>query len=264
MVSSTSAAFDMTLNASASSNYTLTVMTVVAVLLVPVVLVYQAWTYWVFRQRVSAEDFGDGARRPLDLLDKVEDGRRSRWRAASQQDPEARSRARETQRRLTRTSRRGAGAPGRRPSALGLLATALIVAQATLLAHVIAGAFLGGASLAELAPQLIWLAAISVARGLVDAGFEATRADRRRAGDGRAALAAGPPPAAGPARGAAGASAPASWPTAAVQGVDALEAYFARYLPQVVLAALAPLVHPRLDAARATGRRRRSSPSRRR
>ncbi|MGE5408957.1 MAG: cytochrome d ubiquinol oxidase subunit II [Syntrophothermus sp.] len=69
MVSSTSSAFDMTLNQSASSSYTLTVMTVVAVLLVPVVLAYQIWTYWVFRQRVSAEDFGE-VRGPLDLLDK--------------------------------------------------------------------------------------------------------------------------------------------------------------------------------------------------
>jgi cytochrome d ubiquinol oxidase subunit II len=53
MVSSTSAAFDMTLSQSASSTYTLTVMTVVAGLLVPVVLAYQAWTYWVFRKRIS-------------------------------------------------------------------------------------------------------------------------------------------------------------------------------------------------------------------
>ncbi len=72
MVSSTSAAFDMTLNASSSSSYTLTVMTVVAGLLVPVVLVYQAWTYWVFRRRVSAEDFGD-VHSPLDLLAKGKD-----------------------------------------------------------------------------------------------------------------------------------------------------------------------------------------------
>ncbi len=55
MVSSTDPAFDMTLAQSASSDYTLTVMTVVAVLLVPVVLLYQGWTYWVFRHRVSAE-----------------------------------------------------------------------------------------------------------------------------------------------------------------------------------------------------------------
>jgi cytochrome d ubiquinol oxidase subunit II len=73
MISSTSAAFDMTLNASSSSSYTLTVMTVVAGLLVPVVLLYQAWTYWVFRQRVSAEDFGD-VHSPLDLLSGGGDG----------------------------------------------------------------------------------------------------------------------------------------------------------------------------------------------
>jgi cytochrome d ubiquinol oxidase subunit II len=70
MVSSTDAAFSMTLNESASSQYTLIVMTVVAVLLVPVVLAYQAWTYWVFRRRISAEDFGD-VRSPLDLIDKA-------------------------------------------------------------------------------------------------------------------------------------------------------------------------------------------------
>jgi cytochrome d ubiquinol oxidase subunit II len=69
MVSSTSPAFDMTLSFSSSSDYTLTVMTVVAALLVPVVLVYQAWTYWVFRRRLSAEDFGD-VKTPMDLLDQ--------------------------------------------------------------------------------------------------------------------------------------------------------------------------------------------------
>ncbi|HVV91050.1 MAG TPA: cytochrome d ubiquinol oxidase subunit II [Solirubrobacterales bacterium] len=72
MVSSTSSAFDMTLNASSSSSYTLTVMTVVAALLVPGVLVYQAWTYWVFRRRVSAEDFGE-VKNPLDLLAERKD-----------------------------------------------------------------------------------------------------------------------------------------------------------------------------------------------
>jgi len=38
----------MSLNMASSTNYTLTVMTVVAGLLVPVVLLYQGWTYWVF------------------------------------------------------------------------------------------------------------------------------------------------------------------------------------------------------------------------
>jgi len=41
-----------TSNASAT-HYTLTIMTVVAVIFTPVVLAYQAWTYWVFRKRIS-------------------------------------------------------------------------------------------------------------------------------------------------------------------------------------------------------------------
>ena len=69
MISSVDSAFDMSLNVASSTNYTLTVMTVVAVLLVPVVLLYQAWTYWVFRHRISAEGFGD-VTSPFDLFDK--------------------------------------------------------------------------------------------------------------------------------------------------------------------------------------------------
>jgi cytochrome bd ubiquinol oxidase subunit II len=41
-----------TTNASAT-HYTLTIMTVVAVIFTPVVLAYQAWTYWVFRKRIA-------------------------------------------------------------------------------------------------------------------------------------------------------------------------------------------------------------------
>jgi len=41
-----------TTNASATA-YTLKVMTIVAVIFTPVVLAYQAWTYWVFRRRIS-------------------------------------------------------------------------------------------------------------------------------------------------------------------------------------------------------------------
>jgi cytochrome d ubiquinol oxidase subunit II len=43
-----------TTNAS-STHYTLTVMTVVAVTVTPFVLAYQAWTYWVFRRRISVQ-----------------------------------------------------------------------------------------------------------------------------------------------------------------------------------------------------------------
>jgi len=53
MVSSTSDTYDMTVAGTASGHYALTVMTVVAVVLVPVVLAYQIWTYVVFRRRVT-------------------------------------------------------------------------------------------------------------------------------------------------------------------------------------------------------------------
>ena len=54
MVSSTDAANNLTVAGTASGSYTLGVMTVVAVVLFPIVLLYQAWNYWVFRKRVSA------------------------------------------------------------------------------------------------------------------------------------------------------------------------------------------------------------------
>ena len=48
-------AFDVTVATASVSDYTLTVMTWAAGVGLPVVLVYQAWTYWVFRKRLSAE-----------------------------------------------------------------------------------------------------------------------------------------------------------------------------------------------------------------
>jgi len=59
---------DLSLAAAASGQYTLKVMTVVAVIFTPLVLMYQAWTYWVFRRRVGAEDFRPGEESPLDAL----------------------------------------------------------------------------------------------------------------------------------------------------------------------------------------------------
>lgn len=56
MVSSTNTAYNLTVKNTASSPYTLKVMTVVAILLLPVVLVYQGWTYHVFRKRVGPSD----------------------------------------------------------------------------------------------------------------------------------------------------------------------------------------------------------------
>ena len=43
----------LTAAAAASSPYTLKVMTIVAVVMAPVVIAYQAWTYWVFRKRIG-------------------------------------------------------------------------------------------------------------------------------------------------------------------------------------------------------------------
>lgn len=47
-------AFDLTVANASSSGYTLGLMSVVAAVSLPLVIVYQAWTYWVFRRRVSA------------------------------------------------------------------------------------------------------------------------------------------------------------------------------------------------------------------
>jgi len=54
MPSSTNPAYSLTVTNASSTDYTLTIMTVVAVIFVPIVLVYQGWTYWVFRKRVMA------------------------------------------------------------------------------------------------------------------------------------------------------------------------------------------------------------------
>jgi cytochrome bd ubiquinol oxidase subunit II len=53
MVSSLNPEWSLTIYNTSSSPYTLQVMTIVAAIFVPIVLVYQGWTYWVFRKRVS-------------------------------------------------------------------------------------------------------------------------------------------------------------------------------------------------------------------
>jgi len=55
MPASNDPANSLTIYNASSSHYTLVVMTWVAVALVPVVLIYQGWTYWVFRKRISTE-----------------------------------------------------------------------------------------------------------------------------------------------------------------------------------------------------------------
>jgi len=56
MVSSINPAWSLTITNAASSSYTLSIMTMAALALVPLVLVYQGWVYWIFRKRVNAKN----------------------------------------------------------------------------------------------------------------------------------------------------------------------------------------------------------------
>jgi cytochrome d ubiquinol oxidase subunit II len=55
MVSSLNPDWSLTIYNASSSGYTLMVMTIVALIFVPIVLLYQGWSYWVFRKRISTE-----------------------------------------------------------------------------------------------------------------------------------------------------------------------------------------------------------------
>ena len=56
MVSSNDFSNSLTVDDASSAHYTLKVMTVVALIVTPVVLLYQAWTYHVFRARIGGEE----------------------------------------------------------------------------------------------------------------------------------------------------------------------------------------------------------------
>ena len=56
MVSSPDFGNSLDVAGAASAHYTLAVMTVVALIATPVVLLYQAWTYYVFRARITGEE----------------------------------------------------------------------------------------------------------------------------------------------------------------------------------------------------------------
>jgi cytochrome d ubiquinol oxidase subunit II len=71
--STTNHAFDLTLRAASSTHYTLIVMTVVAVIFLPIVLAYQTWSYWVFRHRLGRDDY-EGPLNPIDALAKARPG----------------------------------------------------------------------------------------------------------------------------------------------------------------------------------------------
>jgi ATP-binding cassette, subfamily C, bacterial CydD len=122
---------------------------------------------------------------------------------------------------------------------LGVAIAATVVAQAALLAHVVASAAVHHTALARLAGSLVALAAAIVARALLAGAFEtsgrigATRVMSELRGRLAEQLLVRSP--VGRVEDRTGELA-----AAAVQGVDALEAYFAGYLPQLVLAAAVP------------------------
>jgi cytochrome d ubiquinol oxidase subunit II len=55
MPSTTNVAWSLTAENAASTDYTLRIMTWVAVVFTPIVLLYQSWTYWVFRKRLGTQ-----------------------------------------------------------------------------------------------------------------------------------------------------------------------------------------------------------------
>jgi cytochrome bd ubiquinol oxidase subunit II len=66
IVSSPNYANSLTIENASSAHYTLTVMTIAAAVLVPIVLLYQAWTYHVFRARLGGEEIGT----PVELVSR--------------------------------------------------------------------------------------------------------------------------------------------------------------------------------------------------
>jgi thiol reductant ABC exporter CydD subunit len=123
---------------------------------------------------------------------------------------------------------------------IGAASAVLLIGQAVLLAQIVARAFLGGASLAAAWPALAWLATIALARAALAWAAEraAHRTSARAKRDLRRRLARHIL-AIGPAR--LGSEHTGELTLAATRGIDALDAYFARYLPQLVLSAIVPV-----------------------
>ncbi len=64
MPTSLASGIDLTTTNAAATSYTLKIMTVVAVVFTPIVLMYQGWTYWVFRKRIGVHHIPDPAPAP--------------------------------------------------------------------------------------------------------------------------------------------------------------------------------------------------------
>nr|WSX50943.1 cytochrome d ubiquinol oxidase subunit II [Streptomyces sp. NBC_00974] len=59
MPSSLNDAWNLTVTNASSSPYTLKIMTWCAAVMTPLVMLYQAWTYWVFRKRIGTQHIAD-------------------------------------------------------------------------------------------------------------------------------------------------------------------------------------------------------------
>jgi thiol reductant ABC exporter CydD subunit len=123
---------------------------------------------------------------------------------------------------------------------LGALRTTAVIAQAWLIATVVSGAFISGKDLADLALPMVMLLVVVGARALLawSADTTAARCSAQVKSSLRAALAErvvrlGPDGGVGRRSG--------EIATLAVRGIDALDEYFGRFIPQVVLAVVAPL-----------------------
>ena len=123
---------------------------------------------------------------------------------------------------------------------VGAVQAGLLIAQAWLLASIVAGAVVGGEDLGDVAVRLVWLVAVVVARAAVAWGTEvlANRASAGAKSELRGALAErlvalGPQ--------GLEAERPGALAAVATSGIDALDAYYARYLPQVALAVIVPV-----------------------
>jgi cytochrome d ubiquinol oxidase subunit II len=55
MPSSTKDVWSLTTTNASSTPYTLRIMAVVALCFTPIVLLYQGWSYWVFRKRIGVQ-----------------------------------------------------------------------------------------------------------------------------------------------------------------------------------------------------------------
>ena len=201
----------LTTTTPSATDYTLKIMTVVAVIFTPVVLAYQGWTYWVFRKRIAVHHIPDRRRRsppavrPTRPLAPPAPGaaRGASWPASwsrgvrrqPARDRPGLGRRRPGARRARRRRRSRPPAPGRRWPCWPRRG--------------LAG----------------WLGDVAAARAAASRVGDVAAPPARRAVGRRAARRRLPP---------------ASVAVLATRGVTAAEPYLTRYLPALVLAAVLP------------------------